>query len=127
MEKKILVVDDEELIRELLENVFTRAGYAVRSASSAEEALSILQEEPHWVLFLDLKLPGMSGVELCRKIRGEYPRAVPFAITGNASLFELDECREAGFEDYLTKPVPISVLLDTAARAFEKLERWKNN
>ena len=124
---KILVVDDEELIRDLLENVFTRAGYAVRSASTAEEALSILKEEPYRVLFLDLKLPGMSGLDLCRKIRCEYPLAIPFAVTGNASLFMLDECREAGFEDYFTKPVSISILLDTAARAFEKLERWKNH
>jgi CheY-like chemotaxis protein len=127
MEKKVFVVDNEVFIRELFENAFTRAGYAVRSASSAEEALSILREEPYWVMFLDLNLPGMSGLELCRKIRSEHPLAILFAITGYASLYDLNECREAGFEDYFTKPVPVSVLLDTAARAFEKLERWKNN
>jgi CheY-like chemotaxis protein len=127
MEKKILVVDDEELIRELLTNVFTRSGYVVRCASSAEEALSVLKEEEYWVLILDLKLPGMSGLELCRRVRHDYPLAIPFAITGYSPLFELNECREAGFEDYFTKPATMSVLLDAAAKAFEKLERWKSN
>lgn len=127
MEKKILVVDDEELIRRLLENVFTRAGYVVRCAGSAEEALAILAEDRYWVFFLDLKLPGVSGLDLCRRIRREHPMAIPFAVTGYASVFELNECREAGFEDYFTKPVPMAVLLDSAAKAFEKLERWKKN
>ena len=127
MEKKILVVDDDEFIRELLKNAFTRAGYGVRCASSAEEALSILKEEPYAVMFLDLKLPEMSGVDLCREVRAAYPLAIPFATTGFASLFELNECRAAGFEDYFIKPVKMSILLDAAARAFEKLERWKNS
>jgi CheY-like chemotaxis protein len=126
MEKKILVVDDDELIRELLRTAFTRVGYAVRSASNAEEALNILEEEPHAVMFLDLKLPGMSGLDLCRKVRAEHPLTIAFAVTGYSSLFDLSECREAGFEDYFIKPVTMSALLETAARAFEKLERWSD-
>lgn len=125
IEKRILVVDDEEPIRDLYAQVFSRAGYEVRTAGSAEEALEILDHESYWVMFLDLNLPGMNGVELCRRIRTDLPMAIPFAVTGYASLFELTDCRDAGFEDYFTKPVGLSQLLDAAAHAFKKLERWK--
>jgi len=124
-EKKILVVDDEEPIRDLFERAFTRVGYSVRTAESAEEALEIVQDTPYWVLFLDLNLPGMNGVDLCQRIRQEYPMAIPIAVTGYASLFELTDCRSAGFEDYFTKPVNLAELLDAAEQAFRKLERWK--
>jgi CheY-like chemotaxis protein len=124
-EKKILVVDDEESIRDLFGQVFARAGYSVGTAESAEEALEILGETPYWVFFLDLNLPGMNGVELCRRIRQDYPMAIPIAVTGYASLFELSDCRTAGFEDYFTKPVQLSDLLEAAEQAFKKLNRWK--
>jgi len=76
-------------------------------------------------MFLDLNLPGMNGVELCRKIRKDRPIAVIHAITGYASLFELTDCREAGFDDYFTKPADMEMLLTAAQNAFEKVDRWK--
>lgn len=51
--------------------------------------------------------------------------AIPYAVTGYASSFEIHDCREAGFEDCFTKPVNLSVLLEAADHAFKKLERWK--
>lgn len=126
MERKILVVDDEEQIRDLYLQAFSTAGYEVVTAQSAEEALEIVRKTPFWVLFLDLNLPGMNGVELCRQIRNQYPMAVPIAVTGYASLFELTDCRDAGFEDYFTKPANLSALIETADHAFRKLERWRN-
>ena len=124
-EKKILVVDDEQMIRDVFAEAFGRAGYAVQTAESAEEALEIMRKTPFWVLFLDLNLPGMNGVELCRQIRKDWAMAIPYAVTGYASLFEIHDCCEAGFEDYFTKPVDLSVLLEAADHAFKKLERWK--
>lgn len=124
-EKRILVVDDEKQIRDLYSQSFTRAGYEVTTAESAEEALEILKKEQFWVLFLDLNLPGMSGIDLCRQIRKRYPMAIPYAVTGYASLFELSDCRDAGFEDYFTKPANLSDLLEAAEQAFKKLARWK--
>ncbi len=123
--KRILVVDDEELIRDMLEQAFEQAGYEVRSAESAEGALEILKDEKFWVMFLDLNLPGMNGVELCRKIRKDHPLAIVHAVTGYVSLFELSDCREAGFEDYFSKPVNLEVLFKAAKNAFEKLDRWE--
>lgn len=126
-EKKILMVDDEQMMIDLYSEAFTKAGYAVRTAGNAEDALEILKHEQFLVMFLDLNLPGMSGVELCRKIREGWPMAITYAVTGYASLFELTECRDAGFEDYFTKPTKLKDLLDAAENAFIKLARWKKN
>ena len=124
-EKKILVVDDEVHVRDMLEQAFSKAGYTVRLAESAEETLDILKDEKIQVIFLDLKLPGMNGLKLCRKIRKEFPIAIIHAITGYASLFELADCREAGFDDYFNKPVDLKLLFKAAQDAFEKIVRWK--
>jgi len=127
MQKKILVVDDEKMIRNMLEKALTRKGYEVICAESGEEALEILKETTAQVMFLDLKLPGMNGLELCREIRKLYPMSIAYAITGYASLFELSDCRKAGFEGYFTKPVDLKTLFETANDAFEKITRWQKN
>jgi len=124
-EKKILVVDDEKAILNLLKQAFLRAGFVVVPAESAEEALKVLEQEELYVMFLDLNLPGMNGIELCRRIKKDKPMAIVFAVTGYASLFELADCREAGFEDYFKKPADIKTLVKVANDAFEKIERWK--
>jgi len=126
-QNKILVVDDEKAIITLMEHAFSRAGYDVRSAGSGEEALELLKQEKIQVMFLDLNMPGMNGIELCREIRKDMPMAMVFAVTGYSSLFELADCRESGFDDYFNKPVNIKTLLETADSAFEKINRWKKS
>lgn len=125
MKNKVLLVDDERNILEVFGEAFEGAGYTVRKAESAEEALDILKKENIQIMFLDLMLPGMNGVDLCREIRKDHPLAQIFAVTAFASLFELADCREAGFDDYFTKPVNLRMLLKAAKDAFERLERWK--
>jgi CheY-like chemotaxis protein len=124
-EKKLLVVDDEQMICDLYTATFSLAGYTVRTANSAEEALEILKKEKYWVMFLDLNLPGMNGIDLCRNIRQAYPMVIAYAVTGYTSLFHLNECREVGFEDYFSKPVSMKDLLEAAEIAFKKIDRWK--
>lgn len=121
---RILVVDDEESMRDIMSDTLKDAGYAVETATTGEEALFIMREDPAWVLFLDLKLPGMNGNELCRTIRKDWPMAICFAVTGYATLFELADCRDAGFEDYFLKPVDRKLIVQAAANAMGKLERW---
>ena len=125
MTNKILVVDDEQAIRKLLDKAFSKNGYDVSLAESAEKALEILKDENIQVMFIDLKLPGMTGIELCRQIRKENSIACIYAMTGYGSLFELSDCRDAGFDDYFLKPVDLEVFINTAKDAFSKLERWK--
>jgi len=124
-DRKILVVDDEALILEMLRELFTKAGYRVFTAGSAVEALDILKEHSIMVMFLDLKLPGMSGVDLCKHIRTNDPISIIHALTGFSNFFGLLECRRVGFDDFFLKPVDVAALLKAAQDAFEKLERWK--
>ncbi len=120
-EKKILVLDDEEPIQKLLNKAFSKKGYIVRTAGNAEEALELLKDEEFKVMFFDLNLPGMSGMDLCKKIRKKFPTATIFAVTGYASLFELADCRKAGFDDYFTKPIDLERLYKATKYAFEKI------
>ncbi len=125
MNNKIMVVDDELSIRKLLDRFFSKKGYDIITAESGEEALEILKGENIQVMFLDLKLPGMNGIDLCRQIRKDNSIACIYAMTGFGSLFELSDCRDAGFDDYFLKPVDLEVFIKTAEDAFSKLERWK--
>ena len=125
MAKKILVVDDEASVRDLLKDAFDIEGYDVRIAEGAETAFTILNEEDIEVIFLDLKLFGMNGIELCKQIRKDNPIAIIFAMTGWAALYDIEECREAGFDDFFTKPLQTEMLLKVVDGAFERLNRWR--
>lgn len=124
MGRIILFVDDEAAIRNIFEQAFSQKGYVVRLSESAEEALEILKQDNINVMFLDLNLPEMNGVELCKQIRKTNPMAIIYAVTGYASLFEVVDCRDAGFDDYFTKPVNLEILLKAGQDAFEKIDRW---
>jgi DNA-binding response OmpR family regulator len=116
--KQILIVDDNKGVNDMLLEAFTDKGYEVFCAFDAEEALTVLTPDIK-VMFLDLKLPGaMSGLELCRAIRDDYPKASIYAMTGHSSLFELADCRKAGFDDYFTKPTNLDMLFMAAEQAF---------
>ncbi|HDN58549.1 MAG TPA: response regulator [Candidatus Marinimicrobia bacterium] len=123
-EKLVMVVDDEEQIREVFKTALESEGFKVVTAPTAEEALDILKTKNVNVFFLDLNLPGMNGLELCKLIRRDNPIAFIFAVTGYGSIFELVECREVGFDDYFKKPVDLRLLVEAAKESFNKLERW---
>ena len=123
-EKKILVVDDEKAIINLMEQAFSRSGFTVAQAESAEAAIEILKQEKILVLFIDLNLPKMDGLELCKRVKKDNPISIIHAVTGYSSLFELVDCIDAGFDDYFKKPVDIRILIKAATEAFEKIERW---
>lgn len=122
---KILVVDDEVSVRDLFQSFFTEEGYDVLLAEGGQDALVTLQLQDIDVIFIDLKLFGMNGIELCRQIRKTRPVSIIYAMTGWSALFEIGECREAGFDDYFEKPLDMEKLLLLVEQAFERLERWK--
>ena len=125
-DKKILVVDDEEHICELLKDVFGKAGYSVFAAQTGTEAMEIFKQENISTIFLDLNLPDIEGLELCARMHIDNPIACIHAVTGNASVYDLSECRSVGFDDYFTKPICLDHLLLAAKVSFEKLLRWNN-
>ena len=124
-ERTILIVDDEVEILNMLKELFSIQGYKVLTAESSEKALDILRQDYVMVMFFDLKLPGMSGIDLCKQIRKENQIAIIHALTGYSNFFGLLECRRAGFDDFFTKPVNLPVLIEAAEHAFEKIERWR--
>ncbi len=124
--RRILVVDDEQPIRDLLNQAFTGMDYEVDTAANGQEALDMVAQHGVQLALMDLKLPGLDGLELCLRIRRFNPLAVIFAMTGYPSLFELSDCREAGFDDYFRKPVKLQVLSRAVEQAFERLERWES-
>lgn len=124
--KKVLFVEDEPMLRKLYQTTFKgEKEYEVYGAESAEEAIDILEKEHLMVICIDLHLPGMNGVELCRRIRKQNPIALIYAITGYASHFELNDCRGAGFDDYFIKPIPVNTLRELMNDSFVRINRWR--
>lgn len=103
MSAKVLVVDDDPFLRQNLEVVLTREGYAVRCASSGEEALSLLNDELADLVVLDLGLPGIDGVTTCRRLRSRWHMPV-LMLTARTDAMDKVVGLEVGADDYLTKP-----------------------
>lgn len=116
--KKILIVDDEACIRNLFTTALTIKGYTVFSAESGEKALELLEQESIRVMFLDLNLPGINGVDLCRKIIKKTPEAVAYAVTGFSPVGKDKEYEAAGFTNFFSKPLPLDKLYAAAENAF---------
>jgi DNA-binding response OmpR family regulator len=113
MAKKILVVDDEMQLRDLLGEFLEREGYEVFLASAGEEAIELAEREiPHAIL-LDVKMPGIDGIEVCKRLKAEpKTQFVPvIMITGYADNKMV--AIESGADDFVNKPVD---LVELAAR-----------
>ena len=113
--KEILVVDDEATIREVLRRYLEREGYAVREAADGEAALDILKSDPPDLVVLDLMLPGIDGLSLASRLRGDM--AVPVVmLTAKGELQDRIEGLELGADDYIVKPFsPREVVLRVKA------------
>lgn len=120
--KKILVVEDEESIREVIALNLRRAGYEVSEASSAEQALSIFNQSFD-VALLDVMLPGMNGFSLCESIRRDC--ASIGIIILSAKTLESDKIRglSIGADDYMTKPFSVSELLARVEALVRRVRR----
>ncbi len=103
-ELKIMVVDDELIVRESLKGWLQRFGYGVETAENAEVALERLDREGYDLLFVDIKMPGMDGVELLKKVREDQPDTIVVMITAHGSIESAVEAMKAGASDYLMKP-----------------------
>ena len=120
MTAHILIVDDEPVICKSCEKVFRRSGHTVGSASSGREALSRLQAETFDVVFTDLKMMDMGGLEVLQNIKERYPTTVVVIITGYATIASAVETMRSGAFDYLPKPFTAGELLAVLDRALER-------
>src|SRR4051794_16818802 len=101
----ILVVDDDESLRRITQLQLEEAGYNVRTAARGEEALASMEDTVPSLVITDLKMPGISGLELLKKIRDLYPEITVLMITAFGSVQTAVAAMKAGAYDYLTKPI----------------------
>ena len=117
----ILVVDDEIVIRALLVDILTEEGYAVETAGSGRDALNLLQKDNNFViLFTDIMMPEMDGIELIREARKITPTVIPIVMTGFATLETARAAVKEGAYDYVLKPFSLSEIKLAVSNAIER-------
>ncbi|MBN1966620.1 MAG: response regulator transcription factor [Anaerolineae bacterium] len=116
----VLVVDDESAIRYSITKTLQRVGYQVDAAASGEEALQLLESRHYEVVLTDIRMPGISGVDLLAHIKKQAPDAIVILLTGYASLETAVESLRLGAHDYLVKPSSSQDIRDSVARGIER-------
>jgi two-component system, NtrC family, response regulator HydG len=116
---RILIVDDELAVRDALGKWFTSEGYAAHPSSSAREALEIIQKKEFDIALLDIKMPGMDGMELQARLKQADADLTVIMMTGYASVETAVQALKRGAYDYITKPVDPDELSHLVANALE--------
>ncbi len=123
---EILVVDDEQEMLESYEKILTRAGYSVKSAVSAKEALKHLQQQNNVVLMIsDLKMPEMNGMDLMSVVKQEHPYLPIIMVTGYGTLEQGIEAVKQGVFDFIEKPISSQKLLTSVEEALKQISPAK--
>ncbi|MBX3350488.1 MAG: sigma-54-dependent Fis family transcriptional regulator [Nitrospira sp.] len=118
--EKILVVDDEQSLREVLSIMLKRAGYAVTIAMDGEDAVELLQKEIFDLVITDLRMPKVDGMEVLKAVKSASPETVVLIITAFASADSAVEAMKQGAYDYLTKPFQVDEVQLIIRNALEK-------
>lgn len=127
MAERLLVVDDEPSMREFLEIMLSQEGYQVRTASTGEEGVKAYRAEEPDLVLTDVKMPGMSGLDLIREIHSLDPAAPVIAITAYASADDAVRAVREGAYDYLSKPFQIEDLRIIIRNALEARRLRREN
>ncbi|MDN5322111.1 MAG: hypothetical protein PWQ67_565 [Clostridia bacterium] len=127
LDKRILVVDDEKDFRELLVKRLNRKNYSASGANSGEKALEFLAKEVFDLALIDLRMPGMDGLELLSRIRESQPEMEVVVLTGHGSTESAVEAMKRGAYDYLTKPADLTELQVLLDKAMEKVVLKRRN
>jgi DNA-binding response OmpR family regulator len=106
----VLVVDDDEMIRRLVRTVLEADDFDVIEAKDGQQALDVIGDQRPSVVVLDVMMPGLNGVEVCRQLDHEHVKVIILTARDDADL--ADECMKAGADAFLTKPFSSIQLLD---------------
>jgi len=117
---RIMLVDDEERFLQTTQKMIAKKGYDALTVTSGEECLKTLEEELVHVVILDVKMPGMDGVETLKHIKQRFPMVEVIMLTGHATAESAVEGLKLGATDYLTKPTNIDDLISKAEEAYNK-------
>ena len=123
LQHTILIVDDEKSLRMSLSLVLQKEGYRVDTAANAEEALAQLGLHEYDLMFLDLNMPGMSGIDLLVEIHKHYPNIPVLILTAFAALESAIQAVRLGAHDYLLKPAEPALILTRVAEVLAESEQ----
>jgi CheY-like chemotaxis protein len=121
--KKILIVDDDKSLREIMKIKLGKLGYDPECAKNGKEGLEISEREKFPLILMDLRLPEIDGIELCMRIKERNPETVIYAYSGGITEDEFDQLEKIGFDGLLCKPVTFEVLGHAIEGAFEKMNK----
>ncbi|AQV00929.2 response regulator [Desulfococcus multivorans] len=121
----MMLVDDEERFLTTTQKLLNKKGYDVQIASSGQEALEILERKIIHVVILDVKMPGMDGIETLKQIKSRFPLVEVIMLTGHATVESAVDGLKSGATDYLMKPTGLEELIRKAEEAFEKWKRME--
>ena len=116
--KNILVIDDEVAVNNNIRRILNKKGYHVDQAVSKAEALERIDTQSYKLVLLDLKIPGVTGLELLQAIREKRPETMVIIVTGYASIETAVETARIGAVDYLAKPFTPAEIRDVTEKAF---------
>ena len=119
-EQRILIVDDEPMIRRLLHVKLSRQGYHCEEAGSAVEALDKMRTYSADLIMLDMKMPGKSGMELLADLKANYPNTAVIMATAVAEANLAIQCMRLGADDYITKPFNLDEVALNVEKTLEK-------
>jgi DNA-binding response OmpR family regulator len=117
----ILVVDDEPMMRDLLEKILLRDGYQVLTAADGAEALKVLATEPVSIILSDLKMPNMDGFDLLRAVKKEYAQLGMVIMTSFGDTYTVKDALLLGADEYITKPFKSFEISMVIERAYWRL------
>lgn len=118
--ERILVVDDELFVRELLLEFLSAQGYEVSLADSGEKAVELMQTQPADLVLVDLKMPGINGIEALRQIKKIAPDILAIIMTGYPTIESSIEALRHGAYDYVIKPFKLDDLKSSIERALRE-------
>ncbi|MCF8068203.1 MAG: response regulator [Desulfobacterales bacterium] len=119
----ILIVDDEERVLSTSSKLLSQKGFQVSTASNAKEALALIGQKAIHVVVMDIKMPGMDGIEALKIIKQQYPLIEVIMLTGHATVETAIEGLQSGAFDFLIKPADIDELAQAISRASEKRDQ----
>src|SRR5580704_9263088 len=128
----LLIVEDDESLRLIVQMQLEKLGYVAASAADAEQALEILKQSHHSLVITDLQLPGMSGIELLKRIQVDFPGIPVIVVTAFGTIQSAVNAMKAGAYDYITKPIhghELSALVKCALhqhRLMNEVEKARN-
>ena len=127
MKTRVLIVDDERAIRDLLSDAVRHTGYEVLPASNGEEALSLIRQENIHIAICDIRMPGMSGIELLQQILDVSPETIVIMITAYASVETAVNALRFGAFDYILKPLVYEDVIAKVSRIDQYLKIKREN